>query len=647
MNNITKAMSVAVLVTLGLALMARAAAAENVWTLKTDDTHTVLAVRENKLFIEELKNPAQGWNWTPKPSEVPLLAQVVVGGAPCPLTWSFREATTATDTNGTTLTLQFTSTTPNLELKSFWRTLPGPGPVENWMTVENKSGKDVTYMGSDTPAANMRLRSDVPVTLYRFTKTAVGPSHVSQNSLQANAKVSTGSEYIPFQILDAGSKHGFYIGNEWELGNFFVSSGDDRLDLKIAVHPLGGQNVTQGSGDILTIPSAYYGTYQGDIDDGGNRFKRWFWNHKIPASLRDHPDEPWTVLCFSALDKSPGFNWGTTPQTVYDQYAATGVECIKIDAGWDDKRNWTYRPAQWPDGFDYATKARKAGLKVCLYMQGTYKDCDLNTVAGRDLQISALSSNYEAGWYDMWKSDLYGAPTEPFPQTYEGTKTFLHILDVMIKKYPGFRYENCCNGGKYKGFSILRRTTFVVTNDEVSSDACRATLYVNSYAINPAQLINEMSRPRGGGNDHYYFRSCMMGAVLTDYGFGVPLYSEYISLYKTKVRPILRGADVYHILPQCDGKNWDGMQFFNPNLNKGAVFLFKPSASAVDGDSKVVKLKGLEKNVSYTLTFQDRTSLNTAMTGEQLMRDGIPVRDMTGSFASEIIWIDGPSKTAK
>jgi hypothetical protein len=45
-----------------------ASAAENVWTLKTDDTHLVLAVRENKLFIDELKNPAQGWNWTPAPS---------------------------------------------------------------------------------------------------------------------------------------------------------------------------------------------------------------------------------------------------------------------------------------------------------------------------------------------------------------------------------------------------------------------------------------------------------------------------------------------------------------------------------------------------------------------------------------------------
>ena len=111
-------------------------------------------------------------------------------------------------------------------------------------------------------------------------------------------------------------------------------------------------------------------------------------------------------------------------------------------------------------------------------------------------------------------------------------------------------------------------------------------------------------------------------------------------------RPILRGADVYHILPMADGVYWDGLEYFNAGIRKGSVFLFKPSAKAVDGDSKVIKLKGLNRNAHYALTFQDRANLNCVMTGAQLMDTGIAVTGMTGDRASEIIWIDGPAMPA-
>ena len=79
---------------------------------------------------------------------------------------------------------------------------------------------------------------------------------------------------------------------------------------------------------------------------------------------------------------------------------------------------------------------------------------------------------------------------------------------------------------------------------------------------------------------------------------------ETWQLYQTKQRAILRGGDVYHILPFPDAVNWDGMQYFNPDLNKGSVLLFKPAGSAPD--EKVIKLKGLDRKATYTLAFQDR-----------------------------------------
>ena len=88
------------------------------------------------------------------------------------------------------------------------------------------------------------------------------------------------------------------------------------------------------------------------------------------------------------------------------------------------------------------------------------------------------------------------------------------------------------------------------------------------------------------------------------------------------------------------GVNWDGLEYFNAGINKGSVFLFKPSTKAMDGDSRLIKLKGLNRNKRYTLKFQDRTALNCTMSGKELMDKGISVTAMTGNNASEIIWIN-------
>jgi hypothetical protein len=90
----------------------------------------------------------------------------------------------------------------------------------------------------------------------------------------------------------------------------------------------------------------------------------------------------------------------------------------------------------------------------------------------------------------------------------------------------------------------------------------------------------------------------------------------------------------------ADGINWDGLEYFNPGINQGSVFLFKPSPQCVDGDSKVIKLKGLDRNERYTLTFQDRTALNRTSAGRELMDTGVTVNAMTRTNASEIIWIN-------
>jgi hypothetical protein len=619
------------------------------WTLSTADTRLKISVSNNKIYIDGFKNPAQDWNWVPENSEVPLPgknsirtvgAGINTGQMDQTPNWTFVGASEE-KSDGYMVTLRFTRKTPALELKSVWSARPGPGPVENQVTIQNRSGGEVAY-SPDIAAAGLRLKADKKVNLWSFEKTSAGRGHMGNDLIGPGVHMSRDSRYVPFIMLDAGSAHGAYIGYEWELGAFQIASGSDPLDITVSVLPI-TEVVTQGANEIFTIPNVYYGTYKGDTDDGSNRFKKWFWNHKITRSLHDNADEPWTEVCMQELggNGSAGVT-GATSQSAYDALAATGVECAKFDFWdgtgkcWYTDRDWMFHHDVWPNGFDYATKAHKAGLKASLYMGGTYNDCDLTTTAGRDAELAAILERYDKGWFDVWRTDLYTAPKEPMPQTYKGVSHFLSIIDQLIESRPGFRYENCCNGGKYKGFAICRRMTFCTMNDS-DHDAylTRTTYYCNSFPINPVQLKSDL----GPADSAYNLRTDMMGSILT-WATDNPIYRQHIALYKTRQRPILRGADVYHILPMADGINWDGLEYFNAGINKGSVFLFKPSTNAVDGDSKVIKLKGLVRNKRYTLMFQDRTALNCTMTGQQLMNIGITVTGMTGTKASDIIWIN-------
>ena len=132
----------------------------------------------------------------------------------------------------------------------------------------------------------------------------------------------------------------------------------------------------------------------------------------------------------------------------------------------------------------------------------------------------------------------------------------------MIARNQSFRYENCANGGHFKGLALARRFTFVTTNDNAGSSVnYRQTHWLNSHALNSVQLKCDMQV--GANNLNYTLRSCLLGSWLLAMPEALDIlhnsaYTAHIELYKTKQRPILRGGHVFHILPFPDGINLDG-----------------------------------------------------------------------------------------
>lgn len=240
------------------------------WTLTTEDTELTLAVADHAISIVSLRNPVRQWNWTPAPSRVPMPVMQTAKAAQA-ATWEYRGA--AEDKKiGHQVTLRFTCSRPAMELKSVWRAFPGPGPVENEVFVENKSADNVVFPPT-LAAAKIDLTADGAVTLHRARKTSVGVGEVFENVIGANGTFTTDSSVIPLVLLGVGERHGAYLGYEWELGGFRVTSAAKPQELAVSVFPV-TENVTRGRGAVFVVPPVYYGTYQGDLDDGANRFKR-------------------------------------------------------------------------------------------------------------------------------------------------------------------------------------------------------------------------------------------------------------------------------------------------------------------------------------------------------------------------------------
>ncbi len=111
---------------------------------------------------------------------------------------------------------------------------------------------------------------------------------------------------------------------------------------------------------------------------------------------------------------------------------------------------------------------------------------------------------------------------------------------------------------------------------------------------------------------------------------------QAFELYKSKLRPLIREADLYHISPRPDGVHWDGMEYFSPSSGQGVVYVFRGSTPEEKEHTYV--LKGLRPNRRYTLHFEDHTSPDRTATGKVLMGSGLTV-SISLPESSELVFI--------
>jgi hypothetical protein len=653
-------------------------AAREKWVLRTDDTELVLGVSaDQKLCIYQFSGP-DGWNWTEVPSVLPLLDRVEVAGARINPAWTYREGTVDAK-DGVTLTIVFTCANPALELRTVWQTHEGPGPVHLSMFIVNKSDKAVTIHKQES--LDIRVSGPGENTSVRYINDdGAMPDQVGvyRDSLaegyRKELRFSEDQDYIPLMVMESGGAHGVYFGWEWSIGRMAISADD----------AAGGARITAGNGDsfktdlapgeVFEVPPAFLGAYHGDLDDAANSLHHYWFNRSMPALLRQdasYPRVEWNAFAATALEQGSWYSTETKYYPLIDDLAALGFEDIVLDVNWWDgdtnRRSHppVGHPTRWPTGILAARDdAHKKGMHF-----GLYWNCNSSMTARDGMQHRKDDAKY---LYDQFKIDYYrtdgtdgnvlqtGAAGPGSRAHYAEdvgywqTKGFYEVIDWLYANVPNFAYENCSGGGRIKDFGIMKRAVRIQAQDVYRPVDARRAFWDSSYALHPMQIsaLSGTWADWQASGSVYEFRSASVGAPYwhpdaPNGGNGGPKWSDAqkleirraVETYKTKIRPLVRTANLYHVLPRPDDKRWDGIEYFDPVSKRGAVYIFRPDNPE---SRQVVQMKGLNSKAKYWLWGEDSSVTLQQASGDELMQRGLPIT-LPEAFTSDIVFVQDAS----
>jgi alpha-galactosidase len=229
--------------------------------------------------------------------------------------------------------------------------------------------------------------------------------------------------------------------------------------------------------------------------------------------------------------------------------------------------------------------------------------------------------------------------------SYFATRAYYEVQESLRRQFPALLLEICNDGGRMVDFGSAAHGDYFSITDAYDPLSNRRAFFDASYVLPPAMLetyVEKWPTPQLE-NFRYMLRSGLMGwfSLMQDSTTWTAeqhaAARQEFAVYKHKLRPLIRDADIYHVSDRPDGVHWDGMEYFNPAARHGVLFAFRGSSPAET--SHAFKVRGLEKQSKYKITFQDRSSSDYIVTGEKLMEIGITVNERLPD-SSEIVFLD-------
>lgn len=645
------------------------------WVLDTRDTHVSLHVNtENQLCLDELRGP-DGWNWTATPSVLPLLDRVTVAGTQITPQWRLDHAERQQSDNATTATLTFRCVEPALQLKSVWTAHPGPGPVRHVMFIQNLSPQLVT-IGKQESMEVQLAGPDMAIRARYIRDDGAVPDEVGVycDPLTADyhreLPITEGEDFIPLAIVDANDQQGVYVGWEWSVGRLTINGLSTPRSARVIAGNGDLFRTDLDPGETFDVPPAFLGTYRGDLDDAANSLHKYLFAHAVPKILRQDPQYPrveWNAFAATGLGQGSWIPTETKYYPLIDDIAPLGFDDVVIDVGWWEGDTTTQpRPPignakLWPRGMRAASDyAHEHGMRFGLYWN---HNTSMTTAEGRQLRQEDVQHLFHDFNVDYYRTDGTDGNVlqigELGPESrahyaedlgYWQTKGFYEVTDWLQANVPGFLYENCTGGGRLKDYGVMKRAIRIQDQDRYYPIDARRAFWDASYAMHPMQLSTlsgSWSEWQASGSV-YEFRSASLGAPYwhpdaPNGGNGGPKWSESqrllikqaVETYKSKIRPLVRHGNLYHVFPRPDDKNWDGIEYFDPDNQRGAIYVFRPESPE---SQHTIKLRGLTSEATYWVWCEDGAFAARQIGGEKLMTTGLTIT-LPKPFSSDLVFL--------
>ena len=229
--------------------------------------------------------------------------------------------------------------------------------------------------------------------------------------------------------------------------------------------------------------------------------------------------------------------------------------------------------------------------------------------------------------------------------SYHAVRAYYEIQSSLRKANPDLLLEICNDGGRMVDFGSAAHGDYFSITDTYDPLSNRRAFHDTSYVLPAAMLecyVEKWPTPQIE-NFRSMIRSGMMGwlTIMLDTTQWTPeqhaAAKAEFQLYKTRLRPFIRDADLYHISPRPDGVHWDGIEYFDPRREAGVVYAFRGSIETESSHAFV--LQGLQPDTKYHLHFQDGSSPDAVVSGSDLGTAGLTVQ-LPQPTSSELIFID-------
>ncbi len=229
--------------------------------------------------------------------------------------------------------------------------------------------------------------------------------------------------------------------------------------------------------------------------------------------------------------------------------------------------------------------------------------------------------------------------------SYHAVRAYYDIYSQMRREHPGLIFEVCNDGGRMVDFGSASHGDYFSITDSYDPLSNRRAFYDASHVLPAAMLEDYVAKwpvPKIE-NFLYMLRSGMMGMLTVMQDTNAWTAEEHtaakaeFALYKQKLRPLIRDADLYHISARPDGVHWDGIEYFDGKRGSGVLYTFR--GSTANEGQHTFPVRGVLPGHTYRLHFVDHSATDRSLSGSELLKSGLTVA-LPLPLSSELVFLE-------